>query len=126
MQQPEKPQARRILWIQFVLTLVLTALAAIFGIKPALSVLVGGGVCTLANAILAFWVFKPYRAQEAGLMVMRFYLAEIIKIAFILVMFGVAFVLIEGLNLPALLGAYFVVQVIPVLMAPAGGAVKKT
>ncbi len=126
MQQPDAPQAKRVLLIQIVLTLTLTAIAAAFGPIHAFSVLVGAGVCTLANALLAFWIFKPYSAQEAVFLVMRIYAAEIIKIVFILVMFAVAFALIEGLNVPALLGAYFVVQVMPVLIAPSNGAAKKT
>jgi len=126
MQQPGSSQAKRILVVQTVLTLALTAVAVIFGVIHAISVMIGAGVCTMANALLAFWVFKPYRAQEAGLLVMRFYAAEIIKIIFILVMFGIAIALIDGLNFPALLGAYFVAQVIPVLFASSTGAAKKT
>ncbi len=126
MQQPDAPQAKRVLLIQAALTFTLTAIAAVFGPMHALSVLVGAGVCTLASALLAFLIYKPYRAQEVGLLMMRFYAAEIIKIVFILVLFVAAFALIEGLNVPALLGAYFVVQVMPVLIAPSTGAVKKT
>ncbi len=126
MQQPDAAQVKRVLAAQIVLTLVLTALAAAFGAVHALSVMIGAGVCTMANALLAFWVFKPYRAQEAGVLVMRFYAAEIIKIVFILVMFGIAIALIDGLNFPALLGAYFVAQVIPVLIASSTDAEKKT
>ncbi|EXJ14022.1 hypothetical protein D779_3082 [Imhoffiella purpurea] len=48
---------------------------------------------------------------------MRFYSAETVKIVFVLGAFGVAYAVLDGLNVPALLGAYFMVQVIPTLIA---------
>ena len=117
IQPPDALQAKRVLSIQVVMTLALSAVALIFGGMVALSVLIGAGVCTLANALFALLVFRRYRAQEPGLLVMRFYGAEIGKLALILVLFAAAFVWVDGLNLPALLGAYFVVQVFPAMLA---------
>jgi len=117
MQQTDARQAKRVLWIQIAMTLVLTALALAFNGLLALSVLIGAAVCTLANGVLAFGIFGRYRAAEPGQMVARFYAAEVLKIVVILSLFGAAFALIDGLNLPALLGTYFLVQVLPVLMA---------
>ncbi len=114
---PDALQAKRVLSIQVVMTLVLSATALFFNGITAASVLIGGGVCTLANGAFAFMIFRRYRAQEPGLLVMRFYGAEIGKIAIVLLLFAAAFALIDGLNLPALLGAYFVVQVFPALLA---------
>ena len=116
-QPPDALQAKRVLSIQVVMTLVLSTAALFFGGQSALSVLIGAGVCTLANALFALLVFRRYRAQEPGLLVMRFYGAEIGKLALILVLFAAAFALVDGLNLPALLGAYFVVQVFPAVLA---------
>ena len=45
------------------------------------------------------------------------YGAEIVKIVLILALFAVAFATLKDLNLPALLGAYFAVQVMPALFA---------
>ena len=117
IQSPDALQAKRVLSIQVVTTLVLSAVAFFFGGIVAASVLIGGSVCTLANGVFAFLVFRRYRAQEPGMLVMRFYGAEIGKIAVVLLLFAAAFALIDGLNLPALLGAYFVVQVFPALLA---------
>jgi len=114
---PDGLQVKRVLWIQLLTALGLAAAATFFGWTAVLSALIGGGVCTLANALFALLVFRRYRAQEPGMMVMRFYGAEIGKIALVLALFAAAFVLIEGLNLPALLGAYFVVQVFPAMLA---------
>ena len=117
IQPPDALQAKRVLWIQLLMTLVLSAVALVFGGIVAASVLIGAGVCTLANAGFALLVFRRYRAQEPGVLVMRFYGAEIGKIALILLLFAAAFALIDGLNLPALLGTYFVVQVFPAMLA---------
>lgn len=117
MQQPDALQAKRVLALQFALTLILSAVALSFGVSVALSVLIGAAVCLLANSIFAFWVFRQYRAQEPGLLLMRFYGAEVLKLSLILGLFAVAFATIEGLNLPALLIAYFAVQVLPAVFA---------
>ena len=117
MQQPDALQARRILVIQFILGLVSAIFALPFGGPVAISVLIGAGTCLLANILLAAWVFRGYRAQEPTRLVLRFYSGEVAKIALILGLFSVAFATYDGLNIPALLGAYFLVQVIPTLIA---------
>ncbi|MBK1719959.1 ATP synthase subunit I [Thiocystis violacea] len=122
MQQPDALQARRILKNQLILGLVLVVLALSFGAPIAISVLVGAGICLLANALLAALVFRGYRAQAIGSLVLRFYGAEAAKIALILALLGAAFATYDELNVPALLGAYFVVQVIPTLIAARMGS----
>ena len=57
---------------------------------------------------------------------MRFYGGEIIKLSLILGLFVAAFTMIEGLNLPALLIAYFAVQVLPAVFASGWDARKNT
>ena len=116
MQQPDALQVKRVLWIQFALTLGVAALGALYSQFVGLSALIGAGAATLANAVFAFWVFRRYRAQEPGMLVMRFYGAEIAKLCVVLALFCGAFVYIEGLNIPTLLGAYLLVQVVPPLL----------
>jgi len=113
MRQPDALQAKRVLVLQLIMTLLAALFGLLFGLSVALSVLVGAGVCLLANASFAFWVFRGYRAQEPGRLLVRFYAAEIGKILMILGLFAVSFVKIEGLHLPALLVAYLIVQVMP-------------
>lgn len=122
MQQPDVLQVKRVLRTQLIVGLLAIAVALPFGTPAALSVLIGAAVCLLANMVFAFWVFRKYRAQEAGMLVMRVYGAEIAKIVLILVLFAVAFATLEGLNLPALLGTYFAVQVLSPLFATQLGA----
>lgn len=122
MQQPDALQVKKILEVQTILSLALAVCALPFGSSVALSVLIGAGSCLLANAMFAAWVFRAYRAQDPARLVMRFYGAEVMKIALILGVFAVAFATLDDLNLPALLGAYFVAQVIPAPIAAHIGA----
>lgn len=122
MQQPNALQARQILKIQSIFGLILTIIALPFGSPVAISVLIGAGTCWLANALLVVWVFRAYRAQAPARLVLRFYSAEVAKIALILALFGVAFAIYDELNIPALLGTYFLVQVIPTLIAAQTGS----
>jgi ATP synthase protein I len=124
MQQPDALQAKRVLIAQLVLTLILTVAALPFGAFVAVSVLIGAAVCFLASSIFAFWVFRQYRAQEPGSLVMRFYGAEIVKLFLVLGLFVIAFTTIKNLNVPALLMAYFAVQVLPAVFASGWGARK--
>jgi ATP synthase protein I len=121
MQQSDVLQARRVLVAQLVLAPVLAAAALIFGTSVALSVLLGAGVCVLANSIFAFLVFRQYRAQDPEALVGRFYGAEVVKLSLILGLFAIAFATSAGINPPALLVGYFAVQVLPAVFAPGWG-----
>lgn len=124
MQQPDPLRVKRVLYIQIFITLTLTAGAFLISRPIGLSVFVGAGACTAANGLFALLVFKRYRAQEPGVLLMRFYSAEIIKIALVLAVFVAAFVVLEEVNLPALLGTYVIVQVLPTLLASETGAAR--
>lgn len=116
-QLTEAPLARRILVFQAILALATTLAVLPFGFLLALSVAIGGGACLVANAAVVLWVFRDYRAQAPAELVGRFYSAEVIKIALLLGLFGAAFAGIEGINLPSVLGGYFIVQVLPPIFA---------
>ena len=76
----------------------------------------------MASFIFASWVFRQYHARDPESLLMRFYGAEIVKLSLVLGLFVLAFATIEGLNLPALLAAYFAVQVLPAVFASGWGA----
>ncbi|NCC29733.1 MAG: F0F1 ATP synthase assembly protein I [Gammaproteobacteria bacterium] len=116
MHQPDILQAKRILKLQSLLGLASVVFALPFGVSVTVSVLVGAGSCLVANALFAALVFRGYRAGDPARLVMRIYGAEILKIGLILSLFAIAFLTLD-LNLPALLGAYLAVQVIPTLIA---------
>jgi ATP synthase protein I len=113
----DKVQLKRLLLWQIAFALGAVLIALPFGRTALVSAAIGGGVCLLANWVFALRVFRRYRAQQPGELVMRIYGAEIVKIVLILALFSVAFATIEDLNLPALLGTYFAVQVLPALFA---------
>lgn len=125
MHQPDVLQVKRVLIAQLFLTLGLTAVALPFDARVALSLLIGSAVCLLATAMFAFWVFRRYSAQRPEMLVMRFYGAEVVKLALVLGLFAIAFAMIDGLNVAALLAAYFVVQVLPTVFASNWGAGSK-
>jgi ATP synthase protein I len=124
MQQPDVGQAKRVLLAQLALTLTLVAATLPAGMAVAISVLIGAAVCLLASSVLAYWVFRQYRAQDPGSLVMRFYGAEIVKLSLVLGIFVIAFTTNEGLNLPSMLAAYVAVQVLPAVFASSWDARK--
>jgi ATP synthase protein I len=117
MQNLDITRAKRILIIQVVLTLVLAGVAALYESTAGLSALIGGGITTVANGLFALMVFGRYRAQEASRLVFRFYGAELLKLGFVVLMFALTFIWVAPLNLVALFGAFFLVQVLPPLLA---------
>ncbi|WP_322789074.1 ATP synthase subunit I [Thiohalocapsa halophila] len=113
----DRAQLRRLLLWQVAFALVALMLAAPFGVTAFKSAAIGAGVCLLANWVFALRVFRQYRAQAPTELALRIYSAEIIKVVLILGLFALAFATLANLNLPALLGTYFAVQVLPALFA---------
>jgi ATP synthase protein I len=109
--------AKRVLILQAILTLVASLTATALGFMPALSVLIGGLACLIANAAMALWAFCDYQAPEAGQLLHRLYAAEVLKILLLIGSFAIAFLTIEGLSLPAMLGGYFFAQVLAPIIA---------
>jgi len=117
MQQQDAQRAKGVLVVQLALVPILTLAALPFGLPVALSVLIGATVCLVVNSVFAVQIFRRYRAQDPQSLVVRFYGAELIKLSLALGLFLVAFVTVEGLNWPALLGAYFAVQILSAVFA---------
>jgi ATP synthase protein I len=103
-------QAKQLLVAQAIVTSALGLLGSLFGTRYGLSALLGAGIGTIGNALFAVWVFGRYRAQEPGMLVMRFYGAELAKLGLVLILLVSVFVWMEPLSVPTLLGAYFIVQ----------------
>ena len=110
-------RARRILVAQAIATLIVALLALVFGLHAGLFALIGGATATTANALFAYWVFGRYRADEPGRLLTQFYGGELLKLGFIVTAFVVVLVWLKPLNPLALFGAFFVVQVVPPLLA---------
>lgn len=110
-------RAKRILLVQTAVTLIVGLAGLFFGTRTGLFALLGGVIATVGNALFAFWVFGHYRASAPGELLGRFYIGELIKLAFIAAAFVAAIVLLESLQPVALFGAFLVVQVLPPLLA---------
>lgn len=111
-----KSGIRHFLRWQGIIAAILLLLAAPFGLAPLISAGVGGGACLLANLAAASWVFRRYRAQQPGALVLRFYSAEIVKITLVITLFAIAAVAIDRLIFPIVLASYLICQMLPALV----------
>ena len=119
MQQLDAHRAKRILIAQAAATLVVTLIGLFFGPREALFALIGGATALIANAVFAYWVFGRYRAAEPGKLVGQFYGGELLKLGVVALAFAAVIILSDADSLSplALFGAFFVVQVLPPLLA---------
>ena len=116
MRELDQKRIKRLLVIQLLAAIMVTAIAWIIQSEAGLSALIGGGASLLGNILFAFWVFAPYKAQKPGGLLGRFYLAEIAKLLTIGLVFAAAIVWLKPLNAVALFGSFFVVQVLSPLL----------
>jgi ATP synthase protein I len=112
---------RKALRYQAVLTLLLAAGLTVLGVEHGYSALIGGGAATIANGLFAYWAFKPYRAQQPGRVLARIYGAELLKIAFVTVIFVSAFRWLRPLSATALLGCFLIVHLVQSVVAVGAG-----
>ncbi|WP_295584217.1 ATP synthase subunit I [uncultured Lamprocystis sp.] len=117
MQQADALLAKKTLQVQVILGLSALLIAIPFGWEMVISVMIGVGSCLFANFLFAVLVFRGYRAQEPGRLLLNIYGAEVAKLVVLIGLFGVAFATLDGLNVPALLVAYLVIQVASTLIA---------
>ena len=117
MQNSDTRRAKRILVAQAVATLVTTLVGLIFGPREGLFALIGGMIALAANGLFALWVFGRYRASEPGKLVFQFYGGELLKLGFIALAFAAVIIFTDPISPLAFFGAFFVVQVIPPLLA---------
>jgi ATP synthase protein I len=117
MRSLDERLVRKILLAQVVMTLMLAAGLMIPGPVYAWSGLIGGTIAAIANGVFAFWVFRPYRAQHTGILLSRFYGAELLKMAIVAVAFLGTFLWVEPLSAGALLGCFMAVYLVPAAVA---------
>lgn len=110
-------RAKRILIAQAAATLIVTLIGLLFGPREGLFALIGGTTALIANAVFAYWVFGRYRAAEPGKLVGQFYGGELLKLGFVALAFAAVILLSDALSPLAMFGAFFVVQVLPPLLA---------
>lgn len=109
-------QSIRFVIAQFIISVVLATVLFLYDFTAAYSGLVGGMIATLANGWFALKVFTANSRQPAQ-MLRSFYWAEINKLFIIGSLFIAVFVMLEPLNAAALLAAYFLVHMVPAVLA---------
>ena len=117
MQITDRSQAFKAVFVQFVMTLLVSALLAIASPHHAYSALAGGLTASSANAFFSFWVFSHYRAQHPNKLVARLYGAEIAKLILVGLLFAAAIQLIDPLSGGALFGVFLLIHLMPGFMS---------
>ena len=117
MRRSDEQLIRKALLAQALLTLVLAAALLAVGRVESISGLIGGFIATVANAIFAFWVFGPYRAQQTGKLVAQLYGAELIKLLVVALAFIGVFSWVRPVSAPALFGCFVAVHLVSAVAA---------
>ena len=107
--------ARRLLLIQLLMCAFVAVVAGFWGVAG--SALLGGMIVVCSNALFAIMLFLPYRAQQPGRLLSGIYLAELVKLIFVALSFALVFMWLEEINVVALFAAFFMVQVVSILLA---------
>ena len=106
-------QVRRIILIQLMASLILSALLLVLGWVYAWSALAGGLIATLAHAYFAWKVFGKQQETEPEQILATYYRAEVGKIILTVMLFIGAIVMIKPLSIVTLMGVYLFNHLIP-------------
>ena len=108
--------ALQLVALQGLIALGMSALSLLLGFTIAISVLIGGIICVLANLWLALVVFRPGLGAPLGKMLGAFYLGEIGKVVITALLFLIAFKKIalfkDPLHALSLLLGYVIAQAV--------------
>jgi ATP synthase protein I len=102
--------AFKVIGIQLIVVVAISLIALAIDFKTGYSVFVGGMVCVIPASYFAFKAFSVAGAQRAREVVKAFYLGEVIKLLLTVVLFIVAFKLLQVSPAPMLMG-YFMTLV---------------
>ncbi len=121
MLKTNTPQIKKIIWLQFVVGILAGLLSLLLGKSFGISVLAGAMIASLANAYFAWKVFhkaksKQETAQPAEIL-STYYGAEVGKIILTVMLFVTVFNVIKQLNVIALMCAYLIITMIPMLVS---------
>ena len=114
-------QIKKIIILQFVMSIFAGLLSLFISQSIAISVFAGAGIASLANAYFAWKVF--YKADSAAKdaqpaqILTTYYGAEVGKMILTVMLFVAAFNAIKQLNVVALMCAYLFITMIPLLVS---------
>lgn len=106
---------KKILLIQFVISLVVGVISWFAGQIWALSAFSGAMIACIANAYFAWKVFSKQKEAKSAEILITYYSAEVGKLILTVMLFVAAFNVIKPLNVVALMCAYLIITIIPVL-----------
>jgi len=108
-----KVAAYKIVGIQLILTVILTAILSVYiSQESAYSALLGGFIFILPNAYFVRCAFRGKGQQSPDSVLRWFYMGEAGKLILTGVLFAACFVLVKPLNVPALFGVYILMMII--------------
>ena len=110
-------QVRLVIIAQLTAATLAPLLVMVFDLVSAVSTLVGGMAAVLPNALFARVAFVSYRAQEPRGVLHRLYAAELLKLVSTGLIFASAVLCIHPINMGFLFGAFFLVQLVPLLVS---------
>ena len=90
---------------------MVSAVAAVFGVVPGYSALLGGMVSWVANVYFVCKVFVGGNKDSAQSPVAGWYFAEFAKIAMTAVLLAAVYVVVDEINALALIGGFFLAYV---------------
>ena len=98
---------------QLATVLTIPVLMIPMGITVVKSAFLGGLIALLASLVSSGLVTGKYTAQQADRILVKFYVAQIVKFTIIATGFGLVFWAVQPLNVLVLLAVFFIAQVIP-------------
>ena len=103
-------QVTRILTAQGLITFGASAATLAIEVELALSVLLGGLICTLPNVYFARQLFTKRRNAEPHSLLRSIYVAEIIKVVLAIALFAIVFINYKEVHALPLFATYFIVH----------------
>ena len=113
MQVQKTGEARKLLFLQGGLLLLIPLVLLPMGSTVAFSGFIGGALAFFSSLIMFLLVFRQYRAQQPEKILAKFYSAEISKLIFAMAAFAVIVLNVRPLSFASLIMVYFIIQVIP-------------
>lgn len=116
----------KIVGTQLLLTLFIGLILLVVDKEHAISGVLGGFAATAGNFLFARRLFGNYRASEPGMMLGRIYMAEILKLVVMTLIFAAAIKWYEPLSILAMLAAWLVVHIAPGIQIAVNGNNKES
>ena len=113
MQKSNTTQIKKIIFAQFVVSLLAGVVSWLINQSIVLSVFAGGLIASLPNSYFAWKVFARQREVGSAEILSACYRAEVGKAVLTIMLFVAAIIAIKPLNIIALMSVYLFITMIP-------------